>query len=206
MSKNSHNISHYSQYERPPPYDYNNFYESNNLHESNNFYSSVSLIPNNVNGRTIPSAPSIYPENSYYSGYQERIEPIQHNNLRVKVDYPKNKVNYPKKKGKKVNYHGPVINSVSSGEKYIHVTKKYQGKEISSTYLPYPQNLCVPVFTGVDSRVAIPGASMLPFINTNSNQMGQYFREQERLLKNRHQDEILRLEAQKVYTNIIRHF
>tara|TARA_B100000768_G_C11260373_1_gene368497 strand:+ start:210 stop:695 length:486 start_codon:yes stop_codon:yes gene_type:complete len=149
-------------------------------YDYNNYYSS------SYSGN-IPRGPYIY------TGYDSRQYFSKIKEKRIK-------------ERKQVNYHGPVINSVSSVKKCIHVTKKYQGKEISSTYLPYPENFSIPCFTGVDNRVAIPGANMVPFIVTNSNQMSEYFREQERLMKNRHQDEILRLEAQKVYTNIIRKY
>ena len=151
------------------------------------------------NNRQYESPPPPYDYNNYYSGYIPSA-PYIYTGDDSRQYFSKIK------KRKQVNYHGPVINSVSSVKKCIHVTKKNQGKEISSTYLPYPENFRNPCFTGVDNRVAIPGENIVPFIITNSNQMSEYFREQERLMKNRHQDEILRLDAQKVYTNIIRKY
>ena len=47
-------------------------------------------------------------------------------------------------------------------------------------------------------------SNSLPVI-VRDNEMNTYFREQRRVLKNRYTENVLRLESQKVYSNIIRY-
>ena len=170
------------KYDCPPPYS------------TNSFYSSISPVSNNIIDRSTSNHSNLYGNSRKdYEGY-----PINNQVL--------NKSNKSNKSNRVVRYHGPIINSEPQGKKIIHVVKKFQGKVISSTYFPFPENNHIPVYTEVDSRVAVPGASMVPLVITNRNQMSEYFREQERLMENRHLDEKLRLEAQKVYTNLIRKY
>jgi len=104
---------------------------------------------------------------------------------------------YTDKTIKKKKYHGPVINNDNQPTKQIIVTKKYYNsreKKYIETTKKYAYD---PEYHKMLNLNPIP-------LNFSRNEMNSYFREKERILKNKHMDEILRLEAQKVYTNISR--
>ena len=93
----------------------------------------------------------------------------------------------------KRNYHGPINNNP---KKIIRITKKDPQNEYSMVY--YIDQSHLPI------NMRINGLDPIPVIVIN-NEMDSYFIEQQRLLKNRYTEDVLRLESQKVYSNIIRY-
>ena len=93
----------------------------------------------------------------------------------------------------KRKYHGPINNNP---RKIIRITKKYPQNEYSMVY--YLDQSQLP------RNMSINGLDPIPVI-VRDNEMNTYFREQRRVLKNRYTENVLRLESQKVYSNIIRY-
>ena len=143
------------------------------------------------------SSEQIYPNKYVY--YEPKYNKPKYN--KPKYNKPKTYIVY------KPKYHGPVINNqpVHKTTK-ITQTRYNRATNTKTTEIAYIKNPH-PLFVSpnISSGCDVPSQDGMPF-NVRCPSFGErepYFEEQKRKLRNKYNEDLMKLEAQKVFTRIV---